>query len=313
MENLGKIVYKNSTCKMIEDKPSNGWLFLISLSFLSLYIFNIYSYFWTLPTASDPLGYAGNIAWGSTYGYYPWVDRIMVASGIRIVSFFCNPIYIAGPLYIAIINSLMMLLCIIWAWKESGAVASICVGAFWNSSLLLLGWATYIYADQTMSFYSLCALFYYFYMREKKTLAAILLCGLFSALAVLSKITGVATIAYFLIIILLSRSLKQISFYIIGCIAGLLTGFIIFIFCYNIESLINVIYLFFKSNISSNLSLSRHNITAYTEQVLTSLRYFPFICLFIFIPAYLLKKCKFILRLAWFHIFLFRGSSFLPK
>ncbi len=275
---------------------------LLLLSFPLLYFFLIYNYFWVYPLPSDPLLYTGGIDWGTTYGFFPWLDRIMVANGIRAISFIPGVSYLAGPIYIGTCNMTMVCLSMYLAYKHKGFWAACCVGVFWNTSLLLLGWATYVYADQTLALYSLLAYTAMHGGLVQSCKKAAFWGGFFAALAAMSKITGIATAMALTISILFERDKSALFSYIRGLLIGVFFATVLYGILYDFSSLIETIKQFFINNLSKNLSLSRPNLVNYTNDVLLSIKYLPFLGLIAAASAYREKTNQQILLIIWAHI-----------
>lgn len=253
--------------------------------FLVLYVWNISHYFWTLPTPSDPLQYLGPMVWKSTYAYWPWLDRLSLAIGLRVFSIFIPTTYLAGPVYIGFINTLTMIIACVWLYRRQGFLAAILICIFFNTSLFLLGFATYIYPIQTEAFYALLAFIAFFADEHSRIYRKrFIFAGIFSAFAVFSKITGIFAAFYFLIYFVCKKEWKGLRNFVIGAFLGTSIVCVLFIALFNIESFNNILYLFFKSNQWSGRNLN--NLISFLDQIL-SVKYFPvFISLFIVASAY---------------------------
>ena len=291
--NSENMVKTNNRLKIIE-------LFFLFL-FLALYVWNISHYFWTLPAPSDPLQYLGPMVWKSTYAYWPWLDRLTLAIGLRVFSIFIPTTYLAGPAYIGFINILTILISCIWVYRGQGFLAAVLICIFFNTSFFLLGFATYIYPAQTEAFFALLA-FIVFFADENSRIyrKRFMLAGIFSAFAVFSKITGIFAAFYFLIYFVYKKEWKGLRDFIIGSFLGTLIVFVLFIALFNIQSFNNILYLFFKSNQWSGRDLN--NLVSFLDQIL-SVKYFPvFISLFIATSAYKETISRRLFCFAWANI-----------
>lgn len=268
---------------------TNNRLKILELSvlflFLALYVWNISHYFWTLPAPSDPLQYLGPMVWKSTYAYWSWLDRLSLAIGLRIFNIFVPTTYLAGPAYIGFINTLTMLIACRWLYKRQGFLAAVLICVFFNTSLFLLGFATYIYPIQTEAFYALLAFIAFFADEHSRIYRKrFIFAGIFSAFAIFSKITGIFAAFYFLIYFVCKKEWRGLRDFVIGSFLGTSIVCVLFIALFNIESFNNILYLFFKSNQWSGRDLN--NLISFLDQML-SVKFFPvFISLFVAVSAY---------------------------
>lgn len=276
--------------------------YVILLLFIILYAYNILNYFWTLPAPSDPLQYLGSAVWKNTWGYWPWLDRIVMAVNLRVFTSFFSKGYEAGMLYIAAVNILILALSMFWAYRSSGFWAALIAGVVVNSSYLMLGWSTYLYPDQTVALYSLLAYIFYFSdSMGKRYLKPVIIAGIFAGFASLSKITGLAALMFFIIYIILKKDWTKLKQFVIGVLTGIISVVILFILLYDLESFQDVVRQFFSTSISVNLEATNaSNLTsAYFHELLLSMKYFPFVMLFIFTGAYKNEKSRNLLLMAW--------------
>jgi hypothetical protein len=269
---------------------------------VGLYGWNIFNYFWAYTMPNDPLQYLGPAYWGTTFGCWPWLDRINLAINLRIfMLIFSNP-YIAGMLYVGFINILILIFGSIWAFKKQGFWAALIFGVLFNTSFLTLGWSTFLYPDQTVALYALLAFITFFSEAKEKSLLKYLT-GFFIGLALFSKITGVAVLLFFFIYCVYKKKWIEIKQICIGLICATLFVGLAFILLYNYQSFIYTFKTFFTSNIQQNLSLP-HKIAANYGGLLTSTIYFPFIALFICLGAYKVGETKYPFFISWAFIIL---------
>jgi len=269
--------------------------------FLALYVWNIFHYFWTLPVPSDPLQYLGPMVWKSTYAYWPWLDRLSLAIGLRVFSMFIPTTYLAGPVYIGFINTLTMLVACCWLYKKKGFLSAVLICIFFNTSLFLLGFATYIYPVQTEAFYALLAFIVFFAGKDTRIYPKrFIFAGILSAFAVFSKITGIFATLYFLIYFACNKKWRGLRNFVIGAFLGTSIVFVLFIVLFNIQSFKNVLYLFFKSNQWSGRDLN--NLVSFLDQML-SVKFFPiFISLFVVVDAYKQTVSRQLFCFSWANI-----------
>lgn len=287
---------------------------LISI-FPLVYLLNISNHFWALPAAGgDSLEYLGGVRWGTTYMFFPWLDRITLATNLRITSFFCDPSYLAGPVYILAIHLIMLTMGLVWVYRQSGFIASVCLGVFWNTAYVPLAFSTFVYADQTVALYSLGAFMIMFYGAEKRGILRLVLCGILCGFALTSKITGIGTLLFFLLWCLWEKNVLRFLWVLAGVVIGIMLAFLLYSLVYNFESLVCTIRLFFGSKLIGNITINRNNLVSHTKDVLLSLSHFPFVCLFMLPGAYRYEKTKHLLGLTWvFIIFLACIFAFTPR
>jgi 4-amino-4-deoxy-L-arabinose transferase-like glycosyltransferase len=290
-------------------KLSNNFgKYIILLPFVGLYIFNISKYFWTLSVPSDPLQYLGSAVSGTTWGYWPWLDRITLAVNLRFFTMLFLPKYIVGMIYAGFINTAILIISMVWALKKSGSWAALLVGIFINSSYLMLGWSTYLYPDQTVALYTLLAFIFYFSnIKDRHYFKPVLMAGFFAALASFTKVTGIVAPLFFIIYIICKKRWKHLKEFLLGIITGSIFIILFFILLYNWQSFINVYQQFFfgKAGISNNIITDLNIVSygaSYFHEILLSMKYFPFVALFFAIGAYRNEKTKNLFFLAWLNI-----------
>lgn len=280
--------------------------YTILLLFVILYVFNIFSYFWTLPAPGDPLQYLGSASWGTTWAYFPWLDRINLAVNLRIVSLLFSKAYVGGMVYIGIVNTAILIASMFWAYKKSGYWAALLAGIFINTSFLMLGWSTYIYPDQTVTLYALLAYIMFFWDSDRKHFfGPVLIAGIFAALTSLTKITGIVVPVFFIGYLMLKRDWKKLIRFITGIIIGSVLIVTLFILLYNWQSFVNTFQHFFSHTIRQNVAIGTDPFGAsYFHEHILSINFFPFIALFFAAGAYLNKNSKYLFLLAWLNILL---------
>lgn len=297
---------KENLLKLKNDISNNVLQYAVLLVLVVLYIYNISHHFWSLPAPSDPLQYLGSAVWKTTWGYWPWLDRISLAVNLRLFTILFSKGYIAGMVYIGFINTAILITSMFWAFKKSGFWAALIVGTFINSSYLMLGWGTYLYPDQTVALYSLITFMFFFSkIKESRYIKPILIAGIFAALTLFTKATGIAVPIFFIGYIIFKKNWKHLKQFVLGMIAGSALIILLFILLYNWQSFVNVYQHFFfgKLGISNNLITDlTHSGVAYYHKIILSMKYFPFIALLIILGAYKNKKTKNLLFLAWMYI-----------
>lgn len=278
--------------------------YVILLLFVTLYIFNITKYFWTLPAPSDPLQYLGPVSWGTTWAYWPWLDRINLAVNLRLFTILFPKAYIGGMVYIGFINTIILTVSLIWSFKKSGFWAAFLIGIFINSSFLMLGWSTYIYPDQTVALYALLTFVTYFWdTKSKRYFSLALLAGVFAALASLTKATGVVVPIFFIAYCIINKDWKNLIRFCSGIIVGSCIVFILFISLFDWHCFVNTFQHFFHGSLRNNITVGTGiSGAAYFHEIILSIKYFPFVALFFAAGAYKNKNSRNLFFLAWLNI-----------
>jgi hypothetical protein len=185
----------------------------------ALYLWFVFQYFWTLPAPSDPMQYLDAAVWHSTYAYFPWVDRVMVAMGLQVFTtvFSAFPPYEAGMFYIAAVNASILVAGMSFAYFKRGFLAALITGLLLASSYTFLAYATYIYTDQTLAFWSLLALIFFSLKYRHRWLDPAVLAGFFGTLACFSKLIGIAVLAVMAGILIWKHDWPRLKRLAIGC------------------------------------------------------------------------------------------------
>lgn len=221
---------------------------VLLLGVVLVYGWVYYSYLSMLPNASDPLQYVEPSVKKSLVGIFPWIDRLTIANGIRLLSLFLKP-EIAGAVYFGAVNFLILIIAIIWSYLKRGFWTAFLTGFFLITSYPLLRYANYGYPDATVALFALLALI--FYLEEGKRSAVCV--GVFTGLALFSKISALAIFIFFLIDILRSKQKNQLKYYLAG------------IFCVSTMILLITYLLFDYDSIRYVFSGVIYNITSNTE------------------------------------------------
>lgn len=237
----------------LENKKSLLSDILIISPLILLYAFHVLQYLWVWPSPSDPLQYLGNVAWGNTNAFFPWLDRIMLANNLAIFGFLPIPIYVSGPLYVLTVNLATMALGIWWARERIGFWAALFFAVFYNVGYFTLYRGVQIFPDTTLTFFSFLAFLSFFHNGSlpfsRRT--SVFLTGIFTAFACFSKVTALCMVLFFLIRILVKEK-RQFKFWILGLAVGTATACGLFILLYDFASFTNTVSQFFGSNIGLN-------------------------------------------------------------
>lgn len=296
--------YTPSYGNLLAGARSNAPLVSLLFVFVAFYVANVLTYYWTLPAPSDPLQYLGSAVFGTTYGYWPWADRLMLANNLRLFSFLVEPTQTMGMYYILFVNSISLTVGLYLAFKWAGPIGAAFFGAFFNASYLTLGWSTYVYPDQTAACFSMLALLCWYFAGPLTLPSAkwLFACGVFCAFALFSKATGVAAGMFFFLLCLFEKNWSNLLIFVLGGVLGVMLVPLLFIVLYNYESLTNVIFLFFKHGFDGNPVWT--NYVNYTDLILDS-KFAPvFLVLFVSVSAYRNQNSRIPLLYAWSFVFI---------
>jgi hypothetical protein len=287
-------------CQKIRDDKI--WHGIILLAFVATYIIIVSRWCWTLPAPSDPCQYISPVVWKSTWAYFPWIDRLMMPIGINFISTFFSKAYVAGMVYIGIVNLLILILGMAYCYKKAGPIAGFSAAILLISSYLMTGHATYVYPTQTEALYSLIA-FIFFFSKERKFLKPALIAGLFSALTFFTKSTGIATVLFFIAYLIFHKKWRNLTLFIYGGIIGTILVFSLGYIFFGYHSMQNVLCQTYR-NLISNIDPRgpNTNLVSYLD-LFVSKHYLPvFISLFIFVGAYRTKHSRRLYLMSIFHI-----------
>jgi hypothetical protein len=122
-----------------------------------LYGIIISQHFWLLPCHRDSVEYLAPAIFGTSWGgYYPWLDRINLAVGLRIwyLAFSLSPEDV-GQWFMLSVNLATMLVSIVWAARRAGFLAGLMIGI----SLMLVPFSFiwfYCISDQLLTLFIYC-------------------------------------------------------------------------------------------------------------------------------------------------------------
>jgi hypothetical protein len=284
-------------------KSKLGDLALLAL-FPLIFVLNIVKYFWVLPDPSDPLEYIGPIPWKNAVGFWPWLDRINLGSGLAMAYHLLpGPAYITGPLYALLITTLTLIIAQYWLYRRVGFVAALAWGVFVNSGWYFLYFGTQIFPEPTMLFYALLtALCFLWSQRQPSHQTSFFLTGLFAAMACFSKVTAILLPLVLAIAIFKRRRFgKPTQLYVAGLIGGALLSAALFCCIYGNASLLSTIQMFFGANLKANYAGrgGYNNAVSYYD-VITDRQFLPiFLGLLVSIGAYRHKQARALLLIAW--------------
>ncbi len=295
---------------------------LILVSFVLFYLFMIKFYFLKLPGPSDALQYLTPSAFGTSWGWWMWFDRLTLGIGLGFFTIFFNKIYIGGIVYIVFVSTLLLSFSIYISYKLGGFISAVFCAVFLITSNYFLIYSSSIYPNQTLALYSLISfyMFYFYNSTNNRFFDNVFLAGFFSAFALFSKVTGIVVIILLLFDLIVLKRIKDIKKFILGLIIGTLFIFLLYILVYNYQSLYHAAFRFFKSSIHANLTSRGNNAVSYLP-VLLDTKFFPvFISLFILIGVYRDKVVKKFYQFGWGYVgiiffiytFSYRGGNPIP-
>lgn len=199
---------------------------LILLLLPAIYAYYLVQNFWTLPETGDPLTYLGPAVWGEIaisplavaghMVYFQFIDRIVLVTGLRLFCQAFSPDYMAGMYYIATVNLLIIFISVFWCYIKKGFLAGLFAGILLISSYSFLAYGTYIYADQTMALFALLAFIFFSAKYKNRLFDPMILAGVFTALCCFSKISGIAILILFIILIAVERKRGESTKFLLG-------------------------------------------------------------------------------------------------
>lgn len=271
--------------------------------FVGVYIAIALSHFWVLPYPSDPLQYLAPAVWGSTYGYYPWLDRITLVMGLRIFTFLPVEEQIAGPIYVLFVNCATLLISMIWLHARRGLPAVVIFATFFSASWYFLEFAVQIYPETTLILYALLSfvVFDRIVSRSEESALAGILLGLFTALCLFSKITAFLLPFFYAFCLLKQRKYRTLCWSLAGGLFAVVLVFGLYWLLFDFESLLNTIERFFAKTIAKNITgrESYNNLVNYIEPLFDR-RFTPvFLGLLVFVGALKDEVASGPARLAW--------------
>jgi len=286
---------------------------LVLLLPLAFYIWNIFSHFWLLPCHRDTVEYLVPAIFGTSWGgYWPWLDRLTLAIGLRIfVLLMPQNTESVGQAFMLFINTAIFLSALIWLYRKYGFIAGLFIGVFFNVSYLMLLYGSIVYPDQLVSLFALLSFIVFFGNNEtKRFYRPMLFAGILTAGVIFSKAIGVFILLYYAGYLLYYRRWRAILEFSLGIVigGGLLLG--LYAILYNPQSMIYTIKQFFVSNLAVNLEVLNKYYISYINIVLDML-FFPFLALLIAIGAYRKPIIRHLFLIAWANIlFMYLFAAF---
>lgn len=186
------------------------------LAIVGIYSWFVFNFLAMLPDPHDPVQYIQPVAWRTLVGFFPWIDRLMIADGIKLVSFFFHRIEIAGAIYFGLINFCILSIAIVWSYLKRGFWTAFIVGFFLMISYPLLRYSNYGYPDATVALFGLVAFIFFENGKPKNIIWA----GFFTTLAFFSKITGLAILLYFIYEFVRQKRFADFKLYLLGLFTG---------------------------------------------------------------------------------------------
>jgi hypothetical protein len=288
-----------------ERKSRIVLLLFILATAVVIFAWRTFTVFWAFPAPSDPLEYLGPASWGTTVGYWPFLDRLSLGVGLRLfVLLLPLPAYKAGMVYIATVNAMLIALAVFWSFRKAGAFAALLAAVFSMTSFYYMAWATYIYPDQTVAMYAFLAFIAFFWSdAETPPAKCIFTAGIFAAFAALSKGTGPAVGIFLAGWLVFNRKWKELGPFIGGGITGGLTVMLLFAVLYNPSSLLDAISQFLNPVSDQAKGIfegSRWNNMVSFLDILLRPIYFPvYLGLFVMQSAYRDRDARRLMLAAW--------------
>lgn len=253
---------------------------LLLTAVMAIYGWFFSKYLSMLPAFNDPLIYIEPTARGTLIGYFPLIDRLMIANSVRLFSLIFYHAEIAGAVYFGVVNFLILIIAMVWSYLKKGFWTAFLVGLFLAISYPLLRYANYGYPDATVTLYGLIA--FIFYTSKSKKL--IYWTGFFTALAFFSKITGLAILCYFIFDLISKKRLRDLKIFFAGVFSSFIAIILLTGLLFDFSS---VRYVFAKigQNITANTeprSIARSLLNFLRPEVILP----GYVALIVFLKAY---------------------------
>ena len=271
--------------EMLKSEPSHKiqiskFSFRVTFfSLISLVIWKCYMMFGMqtiLPAASDPLQYMGPTIFGQmnyhtlSFGPssmacsgWPWLDRITLAIGLRILNLFWWPMQYSGPIYCGILEAITLCGAFIWLGYNKNLIGALLFGVLYIFSPGIIPYSTSIGPETGLVAFALLAYILLFFDDSGRK-GFPLIAGLFSGFAAFSKATGVFIPLTLLLFLLLEVDRKQkIWRFVCGLALGAILLGLLFSALYGFEQFFVTIKQFFTENIR----VSFHGRTNYNNFV----------------------------------------------
>lgn len=279
-----------------------------------LYVYNISQYFWSYPDPGDPITYLRPVTWRTLDGWR-FADRWSFAIGLSLfVRLLPVPAYMVGIIYNAFINTLILLLGMIWLSRKSSIYSAILFGLFYSSSFIPLRYATSLYPDQSLALFTFIVFIFFFSSKDHwRGVHTIYLAGFFSAIMSSSKIIGWGALIFFLLYLIYQKNWEKLRKYTIGIIIGGITIVISMVALFGVNDVFYSISEFFTTNIKATTVAFDDEFVSYVALVL-DIKYFPFFALLILPVAYQNSNTRNLFVVAWANIgFMYVHTLLLPR
>jgi 4-amino-4-deoxy-L-arabinose transferase-like glycosyltransferase len=277
--------------------------------------------FWVLVPASDALEYLGPVLAGSTYNAWPWLDRVFLASALKVFAtvFPGSQIHL-GPSYALCISLLCYGLGASFIYLRQGFSAALTFAVLFMSSYYVMFFSTQIFPEPLLVLVTLIAAICYLQWQRTEAAQWLMAAGVCSGLAVTTKITGVAVPLAFFVLILRDKKYGALTRYATGIAFGAVFAFLLFALFFGTHAALDVVSGFFASNVKENLTgrAGYNNAVSFWDVFFNRLHIPVFIGMLIFTGIYRHPRARVFATLGWsyffvvYGIYLLSGRGFTP-
>lgn len=228
----------------------------LNLFLFILFIFAIgWRFYWLSTPPSDPLEYVGPALEGSTIGFWPWLDRINLASALRLFTL-ATPIdsMHIGPAFGLTVTLLTLFVSGAFLYYRIGFIAALIFFILALSSNYIYFFMTQVFAEPLLVLLSALSAFAMGLFEIRNDRKWVYVCGFFAATCMFTKITGIAVIISIVVYLALSKKIKNVVPLLCGFLIGLAASALAFVVFYGASSLMDTIRSFFSIGVQQNLT-----------------------------------------------------------
>lgn len=282
-----------------------------------LYVVALFSYAtfisilgWVKPPPSDQLEYLQGVEWGTTVGFWPWLDRVAFGASLGFLRLIPLPVYHTGPAYALLVNCISLLITMFWLHRRYNFASAWIFSLVFFSSWYAYFFGTQVFPEPTQILFGLLSILPFIDYLRTKNVKYVRVAGFFSAWVGLVKITSAIIPIVFVIMILRNSKNRQDlkNFFMFFCL-GIVSIFVIYTAAYGPYSTWDMIYQFVTKNFSFMYKgrAEANNIVSYLDVVLNRSFLPIFLSLFIFSGIYRDTKFSRIATFSWIFFLVLYG------
>lgn len=259
-------------------------------------------YFWIFPAPSDQLEYVQSVQWGTTVGgYWPWLDRISMASVLGFLSYSSIPVYHTAPGLILLMGLASFGGMSLWLNKNYGFGSALFFIIFIVTNYYAFLFGTEVFPEPFIVFFLMIfTISIHKIESSKMKTIRFVIAGFSITMAALCKITVVPFSGLVLLYVAFCFK-RHLTHFFTGVGLGLLFVFGHFIVVFGFDSLLDTVTSFFSWNFNKMLkgTTTANNIVSYYE-IFTDRGYLPvFLSLLILPGLYRDNNTRFFAVISW--------------